>query len=151
MKVSEDCTERQARRGVCMAGSLFNINRGRQVESKAYRTFNFPQENRIMAEEKPLYAVGTLKNFFKGCSRVKVVNVHGEVVRDMRLNGDKVVVEAGAGQPILTFDANTEILYEPWFMDVGSLVFHSPPEVKEFTPGELLKIATENDTIKCVE
>lgn len=128
-------------------GGFFNILGGRKVESTAPRVLHFPQENRIKVEEKQLSVVGRMKDFFRHGPHINIKNVHGAVVREMRNQGGYVLINPGGGDPIIILDETTDVLYEPWFMDVGSLVFHSPPDVKEFTPGQILKIATENDTV----
>jgi hypothetical protein len=135
--------------GYRFAGSLFDTTQSRKAESKTFAVINFPQENRVATPQKDLYVAGTFKNFFQeGSKHVEIFNVHGEKVRDLKLEGDDVLIWAGEGEPVLRIPTNTDILYEPWLMDVGSLVFHSPPNVKEFPVGEILKIATENDTVR---
>jgi len=129
-----------------MVGRLFDIAHGVEVESRGYSVLNYPQLNRTEIKTKPLFTVGSLLNFFpKNVRHVKIKNIHGLVVRDMKLKGDRVFVDPGGGDPVLNLSVHTEVLYEPWFMDAGSLIIHSPQEVLEFVVGTKLKIATEND------
>lgn len=101
------------------------------------------------AFRKPLYRCGHLKDLFKfGDKKLEIKNRHGEVIRTIWKEGNKVKLDAMTpSEPVLELDENTEILYEPWHMDVGSLVFRAPNTLQRPLAGTILKLATEKDEI----
>ncbi len=67
--------------------------------------------------------------------------IKNQVVRELTVDGENVTINPGTGYPLLTIPLSTPILYEPWSMDRGSLVFEHPdflPHAKICTEGDLL-------------
>ncbi len=67
--------------------------------------------------------------------------VRGELVRRLKVEGDRVVIDA-MQPPIVSVPLRAQITYQPWFMDRGSLLF----TCKELNGKG--KICTEGDTIR---
>ena len=100
-------------------------------------TFIFPGSLKVMDIK-----VSNFGDLMQGYSYAEIINLlHGNVVRKLSVVGNQVQVDA-LEPPILILPLNTPIIYEPWFMDRGSLLFNSPE-----LPGRG-KICTELDIIR---
>jgi len=75
----------------------------------------------------------------------------GETVRKIKFKGKSVLIDTLDGSGDLKFSSDTEIYYEPWTMDRGSLVFESPEGLevsgRKIKKGTILKLATEEDPV----
>lgn len=147
-------------------GSLAKVDRSRKVESTAHRQIimhgakptgdsdpkNFKDiieksdKDTVIIEEKPLHPAGTMRDIFKESDHVIIKNERGDITRELKLDGDEVTVIPGEG-PTIKVDADTELLYEPWFMDQGSFLFHAPKDMVGFE-GKKLKLGVEFDDVK---
>ena len=68
----------------------------------------------------------TLNDLFGPHDTCEIVNlITGQVVRRLRRSGDLITVDALSITVIVAGD--TRIIYEPWEMDRGSLLFDAPP------------------------
>ena len=84
----------------------------------------------------------SIRNFRDLMGDAKVASIKnlldGEVVRKLMVEGENVVVDALIDKVVVPLD--TVVIYDPWFMDRGSLLFAMPG-------GELGKICTERDVL----
>ena len=120
---------------------------GNRVDQKSYRFMNIGDKE-LRAEEKPMYHAGYLSDLGDEGDKVELVNPHRDLVYlRLKFTKDKVIGTDPTGtiRP-LAFDKNTEVFYEPWFMDVGSFVFINPKETE--ISGDMLKIGTEGDIMR---
>lgn len=65
----------------------------------------------------------------------------GNLVRRLTLDGDKVIIDA-LQPPILSVPLDAIIVYSPWVMDRGNMLFRH-----DEMPGQDLKICGEDDRI----
>lgn len=124
-----------------------NTHPSNKIDQNAYRLINIGNK-KLIAEEKPLYHAGYLSDLGNDGDKIELVNPHRDLVfLRLEFKKDKVtgIDPSGIVHP-LTFDKNTEIFYEPWFMDVGSYLFINPPETE--LSGNMLKLATEGDIMR---
>lgn len=111
------------------------------------------EETQVRVYEKHLHPAGTFNDLFKDSNHIEIVNIlRGNVVRELTKKDSKVTIDPKTGNPgdIIEVDVSDELLYEPWLMDRGSIVFqtqHAPPGLK----GQLLKLATEGDIVRKVK
>lgn len=77
----------------------------------------------------------TIRHLMNGASSVEIVcRIKGTVVRRLTSDGNDVIVDAITEQ--VTVPLDTRIVYEPWFMDRGSLLFNG------------MKLCTEGDIVR---
>jgi hypothetical protein len=82
------------------------------------------------------------RDLMNGHASAEIINLYGgNVVRKLTVNGDRVTIDALV-PPVVSVNLETEIVYQPWFMDRGSLLF------KCSGIPELAKICTEFDEIR---
>lgn len=83
----------------------------------------------------------TFRSLMAGHATANIHNLfNGEVVRKLTRIGDNVEIDAMTEK--VTVPLNTDITYQPWFMDRGSLLF----ECAGYKGGA--KICTEYDVIE---
>lgn len=121
-----------------------------QVESSSYSKFVYPQENKVVYNEKPLYLLGKIKDLFKEGNHLKIINRRGEVVRELTKTGDRVIIDPKGGAEIIELSDDEDLFYEPWFMDVGSILFRAPKELPGLG-GHMLKLGVESDDVDVVK
>lgn len=131
--------------------TIFTIDLNKKVEEKAYgiiRTHE-PNKSRIDAFEKELYEAGTLGELGNTGDESVIINLFARsmVVRKIKVEQNHVSIDATDGEPPLKFPKETEVYYEPWFMDRGSFVFLNPSG-NEYPKGMLMKLCTEGDIMK---
>lgn len=130
--------------------SLVNVDRAREMESRGLRTFHVHgggEKDKFIVQEKPLYNAGKMRDIFKESDHLILTNAHGDVVREIRLDGDKVWIDPKGGSQPITVDADTDLFYEPWFMDQGSILFQAPDGLVGFK-GQKIKLGVEFDDVK---
>lgn len=131
-----------------------DIDLKRKLETKGKRVSVFPQDDKVVVSEKDLHPAGFMKDLFKEGDHFVIKSRRGDVVREIKKKGDKVSIDPKSGNPgdIIEVDLNEELIYEPWFMDAGSILFK--PDQKKAPPGlkgQFLKLATEGDDIEYVK
>lgn len=65
----------------------------------------------------------------------------GDVVRRMQIVDNTVKIDPGGGHEVVTVPLSQPIMFNPWFMDRGNLLFRCPGY-------EYAKICTEADIIR---
>jgi hypothetical protein len=92
---------------------------------------------------KMYLSVGTFEDLMHGYAYAEIYSrgFGHALVRRLSVAAGKVQIDALI-PPIISVSLNTEITYEPWFMDRGSLLFEHP----ELPKGG--KICTELDEIR---
>lgn len=75
----------------------------------------------------------------------------GKVVRQLALIGDTLELKAGTDQCAITVD--TELRYEPWFMDRGSVLAASLEydTIKLCTEGGIIRFEDGTEVSLCAE
>jgi len=117
------------------------------MESKEYGVIQFGRE-KIESYEKDLYHAGYFSDFGEeGDKIVLECPVKRQIFRKIKIRKNDLLIDACDGEEPLPIPKDTEIVYEPWFMDRGSYLFHNPPG-NIHPSGQLLKIATEGDVLK---
>lgn len=87
--------------------------------------------------------VRTFRDFFTKAAEVEIVcAIRGEVVRRLKLVDDTVTIDPMQG-PTVEIPADTEVTYQPWTFDRGSLLFACA-----LTAPEPAKICTELDLVR---
>ena len=78
----------------------------------------------------------TIKDLMSGRTSAEIICRHkGGVVRRLTCDGDSVTVDAITEK--VTVPLDTPIVYEPWFMDRGNMLFNGD-----------MKLCTEADLIR---
>lgn len=111
----------------------------------------FPgDKTEIRIGEKKLFHVAHMKDLFKnGVKRVMIYNRAGNVVRELVRHTNYILLDPKSGNPddvILVFP-ELDLLYEPWFMDVGSIMFVIPDNARPNLRGLLVKLGVEDDKV----
>lgn len=109
----------------------------------------FNDDNEVHLKEKNLYHVAHFKDLFKYGKHIKIINRHSMVVRELVWKDKGIYLDPKSGDPndIVLIDPNADILYEPWFDDVGSFMFVMPKNGPPGLQGHLMKLAVENDKV----
>jgi len=130
---------------------FLSIDKSKPVEQTATFTVNFPQFNQIEINEKPIYFAGHFKDLFKEGKHIQIFNgFNSELVRDLKLVDGEVIIDPQSGNPddIIKVSEDTDLLYEEWLMDRGSILFLAPKGMVGTPQGTILKLSVEEEPIK---
>lgn len=119
--------------------------KGDVAETKGSTTFVFPQEKKIIVNQKDMFLVGHFSDLFSKGDELEVKNVSGEVVRKITKSGSMVMIDPMNGENPIVVPLSEDVIYEPWFMDNGSFLFHAPEGISYIGKGALIKLFTEGD------
>ena len=93
-----------------------------------------------------------VRDLFDGHDGAEIICVvTGKVVRQLALIGDTLELKAGADQCAIAVD--TELRYEPWFMDRGSVLVASLEcgTIKLCTEGDIIRFEDGTEVSLCAE
>jgi len=91
--------------------------------------------------------VRTFADLMAGHERAEIYCLYKKgLVRRLKVTGDQVEVIPLTGSPVMA-KLSTPIMYEPWFMDRGSLLFEAAP-ASPHGMAMVAKICTEADVIR---
>jgi hypothetical protein len=110
-------------------------------------------EDEVKIMEKKLYHVAHMKDLFKHGKHIKIFNRSGQITREAILTDKGVRLDPKSGNPadIFTIFPEADLLYEPWWLDVGSFLFVAPNTAAVSVRGRLLKLGVEDDTVVQVQ
>jgi hypothetical protein len=88
----------------------------------------------------------TLRDFMKGHNTAKIYNLYNNaLVRILTVRGDALKVETTSD--LLEIPLDTELVYQAWDCDRGSILFKCPPGNGAYS-NEMLKLCTEFDPVE---
>lgn len=97
------------------------------------------RSGRYVARHDEIPTGRTIRDLLDGATRAEIVNLcGGNVVRVLRTLDEYVAIDAGGDS--VTVPLDTVLIYEPWLMDRGSVLFDSPRG--------RLKLCTELDILR---
>jgi hypothetical protein len=96
--------------------------------------------------------IGTIRELMRGHLGAEIVCAYrGQVVRKLVVNPDVNIVDIDFGDgEVIGLDLDTELHYESWMMDRGSITFRIPDHLlrPDMSPGVQGKFCTEFDIMR---
>lgn len=103
------------------------------------------RSGRYVVEHDEIPTDMTIRDLLDGAAHAEILNLHGgNVVRVLQVLDEYVSIDAGGDK--ITVPLDTVLIYEPWLMDRGSILFDSNRgRLKLCTELDLLRVAGRPD------